>query len=51
MKAPVKVAARLLAQSFADIENEYDALTGTEKALCTRREFEELLKWIAKHKK
>jgi len=45
-KTPEQLARDFLNYAFRDIEFVYENLTDTEKALCTRKEFDELVKWI-----
>ena len=40
------IAKAFLNYSLTEIEFEYEGLTKSEKAICTREEFEKLVEWI-----
>jgi hypothetical protein len=44
---PAQIAARLLAESFADVNDDYDLLTTSEReTVGTEEDFARLLAWI-----
>jgi len=45
-KTTESVAKRFFRYSFEDIDYRYELLTQSERNLCTREEFEELVKWV-----
>lgn len=45
-----QTAKKFLNYSLDPIEYSYEYLTDSEKALCTREEFEELVKWVQEGK-
>jgi hypothetical protein len=42
----LQIAQKFLRYAFTDIHFDYTQLTAAEKRLCTRAQFEELVRWV-----